>query len=163
VILRSGTTKREVMGFALFERTWARGLHWAFVALPPGRLPATATEVDAVQAAIGFERVATPAEALRAYDSLVARWPGNALAGLGQGNVRFASGDLAGAAQAFERVALRHDNAAAWHNLAATRLRLGQRDAARQAADRAVARARSDEPAWLAAAEALSLQLQTPP
>jgi len=163
VVLRSGTTEREVMGFALFERTWARGAHWAFVALPPGRLPATATEVDAVQAAIGFERVAPPTEALRAYDSLVARWPGNALAGLGQGNARFASGDLAGAAQAFERVAFQHDNAAAWHNLGVTRLRLGRRDAARQAAERALARARSEEPAWREAAEALVRQLQSTP
>jgi tetratricopeptide (TPR) repeat protein len=160
VFLRSGTTEREVVGFALFERTWARGAHWAFVASPPGRLPATATEVNAVQAAIAFERVARPADALRAYDSLVARWPGNALAGLGQGNARFASGDLAGAAQAFERVALLHDSAAAWHNLGVTRLRLGQRDAARQAAERALARARTAEPVWREAAEALSRQLQ---
>jgi tetratricopeptide (TPR) repeat protein len=163
LILRSGTTEREVMGFALFERTWARGAYWAFVALPPGRLPSTATEVDAVQAAIGFERVAAPAQALRAYDSLVARWPDNALAGLGQGNARHASGDLAGAAAAFERVALQHDSAAAWHNLAATRLQLGQREAARQAAARALRRARDADPAWREAAEALARRLQMPP
>ena len=159
LVLRSGTTERLTMGFAVFERTWARGAHWAFVALAPGRLPATATEVDAVQAAIGFERAATPAQSLRAYDSLVARWPDNALAGLGQGNARFATGDLRAAAQAFERVALRHDSAAAWHNLALTRQRLGQLDAARIAAGRAVARARTDEPAWLAASESVQRQL----
>ncbi len=159
LVLRSGTTEREVMGFALFERTWARGLHWAFVALPPGRLPVSAGEVDAVQAVIGFERVAAPVQALRAYDSVVARWPGNALAGLGQGNTRFASGDVAGAALAFERVASQHDSAAAWHNLAMTRQQLGQREAARSAAERAVARARVNEPAWLAASETLQRQL----
>ncbi len=159
LVLRSGTIERLTMGFAVFERTWARGSHWAFVALPPGRLPVSAGEVDAVQAAIGFERAAPPAQALRAYDSVLARWPDNALAGLGQGNTRFASGDLRGAAQAFERVALRHDSAAAWHNLAMTRQRLGQRDAARMAAGRAVARARAEEPAWLAASEALQRQL----
>ena len=159
LVLRSGTTERLTMGFAVFERTWARGAHWAFVALAPGRLPVTATEVDAVQAAIGFERAATPAQSLRAYDSLVARWPDNALAGLGQGNARFATGDLRAAAQAFERVALRHDSAAAWHNLALTRQRLGQLDAARIAAGRAVARARTDEPAWLAASESVQRQL----
>lgn len=159
MVLRSGTTERLTMGFAVFERTWARGSYWAFVALPPGRLPVSATEVDAVQAAIGFERAATPAQALRAYDSLVARWPDNALAGLGQGNTRFATGDLRGAAQAFERVALRHDSAAAWHNLALTQQRLGLLDAARTAANRAVARARADEPGWLAASESLQRQL----
>ena len=159
VVMRSGIIERELMGFVLFERTWARGGHWAFTALPPGRLPVTAGEADAVQAAIGFERVAAPAQALRAYDSVVARWPANPIAGLGQGNTRFASGDLAGAAQAFERVALHHDSAAAWHNLAMTQQRLGQRDAARVAARRAVTRSRADEPAWLAASESLLRQL----
>jgi len=162
VLLRSGTTQREVMGFALFERTWARGAHWAFVALPPGRLPVSVSEVDAVRAAIGFERVAPAAQALLAYDSLVTRWPDNLLAGLGQGNTRSAAGDLAGAATAFERVALLHDSAAAWHNLAATKLRLGQREGAQVAADRARARARDAEPAWRDAAEALWRELQLP-
>jgi len=162
LVMRSGTTQRELMGFVLFERTWARGGHWAFTALPPGRLPVTASEADAVQAAIGFERAAAPVQAQRAYDGVAARWPGNALAGLGQGNTRFAAGDVAGAAQAFERVAQRHDSAAAWHNLALTRWQLGQHEAARAAAARAVARARSDEPIWRDAAEALGRQLQLP-
>ena len=155
LVLRSGTTERERMGFVLFERTWARGSYWSFVALPPGRLPVTAGEVDAVQAAIGFERVAPAAQAQRVYDSLVERWPDNLLAGLGLGNTRFAGGDAAGAAQAFERVALRHDSAAAWHNLAVVRQRLGQRAAALAAADRALARAQAVEPQWLDAARAL--------
>ena len=160
VVMRSGTTEREPMSFVLFERTWARSGHWAFTALPPGQLPATAREGDALQAAIGFERVAPPAQALRAYDSVVARWPANELAGLGQGNTRFASGDLDGAAVAFERVAQQHDSAAAWHNLATTRARLGQRKLAQAAAARALARAQTAEPAWLEAAERLSRQLQ---
>jgi tetratricopeptide (TPR) repeat protein len=159
VLLRSGTTQREVMGFTLFERTWARGAYWAFVALPPGQLPVSAGEVDAVQAAIGFERVAPPVQALLAYDSLVARWPANLLAGLGQGNARFAVGDTAGAAAAFERVARLHDSAAAWHNLAAMRLRLGQHHDARAAAEHARARARDAEPAWRDAVESLWRQL----
>ena len=153
LVLRSGTTEREVMPFTLFERTWARGGHWAFVALPPGRLPATAREADAVQAAIGFERVATPAQALRAYDSLLERWPDNLLAGLGQGNARFADGDVAGAALAFERGALRHDSAAAWINLAQVRRQLGQHDGALEAARRAVLRASAAEPQWLDTAQ----------
>ena len=158
LVLRSGTTEREVMGFALFERTWARSARWAFVALVPGRLPATASETDSVQAAIAFERVAPPAQAMRAYDSLVERWPRNALAGLGRGNTRFAAGDIQGAAQAFEREAALHDSAAAWHNLAVARLRLGQRAAAQDAAERAVVRAQAVEPQWLEASTALRAQ-----
>ena len=146
------------MRFNLFERTWARGGYWAVVALPPGLLPASAAEVDAVQAAIGFERVAAPAQALRAYDSVVERWPGNLLAGLGQGNTRFAAGDMAGAAQAFERVAVQHDSAAAWHNLAAVRLHQGDRAGAQVAAEHALARAQATEPQWLPAATAMLAQ-----
>ncbi len=155
VLLRSGTTEREAMGFALFERTWARAARWAFVAMAPGGLPATASESDSVQAAIAFERVAPPQQALRAYDSLVERWPRNALAGLGQGNARFAAGDAAGAARAFEREAALHDSAAAWHNLAVVRLRLGQREGAQAAAERALVRAQVAEPQWAQAAAAL--------
>jgi tetratricopeptide (TPR) repeat protein len=159
LVLRSGTTERERMGFALFERTWARAAHWAFVALPPGQLPATARQAEAEQAAIGFERAAPPLQALLAYDSVALRWPDSLLAGLGQGNTRFAAGDLDGAAQAFERVAGQHDSAAAWHNLGAVRLRLGQRAAAQAAALRAVAAARTAEPQWLQASQALLDQL----
>jgi hypothetical protein len=68
LVLRSGTTRRERMSLATFEHTWARGGHWAFVALPPGRLPATAALDTATQAAIAFERVATPARAAQAYE-----------------------------------------------------------------------------------------------
>ncbi|HET9822967.1 MAG TPA: PA2778 family cysteine peptidase [Burkholderiaceae bacterium] len=154
-VLRSGTTERELEPFALFDRTWARSGRWAFAALPPGRLPSTAREVDATQAAVAFERSASPAAALRAYDSVLARWPDNAAAGMGQGNVRAALGEWAGAAASFERVATRHDMAAAWHNLALARWQLGQRDAARRAAAKALERAQGSEPQWLDASRRL--------
>lgn len=160
VVLRSGTTRRELMDFTLFERTWARGGHWAFAAVRPGRLPVTATEADAVQAALGFERAVTSA-ARRAevYDSLLARWPRNLAALVGQGNARAAQDDWRGAAASFERAAQWHDSAAAWHNLALARQQLGELDVARRAAQRALARADSAEPAWRAASQALVDQL----
>jgi len=156
VVLRSGTTRRELMDFTLFERTWARGGHWAFAALRPGRLPVTATEADAVQAALGFERAVTSA-ARRAevYDSLLARWPRNLAALIGQGNARAAQDDWRGAAASFERAADWHDSAAAWHNLALARQQLGELDAARIAAQRALERALASEPAWRDSARVL--------
>jgi tetratricopeptide (TPR) repeat protein len=158
-VLRSGIVEREILGFELFERTWARGGHWAFVALAPGRLPATALEADALDAALGFERaMASPAARAAVYDSLVARWPGNLPALIGQGNARAALADWAAAAASFERAATGHDSAAAWHNLALARWQLGQRDAARAAAQRALARAQAAEPAWLEAARTVVVQ-----
>jgi hypothetical protein len=55
---------------------------------------------------------------------------------------------------AFEQVALQHDSAVAWNNLARLRLAQGQMPEAREAARRALARAAQAEPAWLPAAQA---------
>lgn len=159
-LLRSGTTRREAMPLETFELTWARGEHWAFVALPPGRLPLSATEADATDALVGFERVAAPADAARGYEAALARWPASLTLAMGLGNSLFAAGRASESAAAFERAAQRHDSAAAWSNLARARLALGQRDAARDAALRAVARAQSAEPRWLDAARETLAEVQ---
>ncbi len=158
LLLRSGATERAVFDFSAFERTWARSGHWAFVAVPPGRLPVTADENELAAASVAYERVATPAAAQRAYAAALARWPDNLTLAMGLGNARHAGGDLAGAAEAFETAARRHDSTPAWINLAEARLTLSQREAAVQAASRALARS-ADEPAWRAAAEALATRL----
>lgn len=155
LILRSGTTEREVMAMPLFERTWARSGHWAFAALRPHQLPATASEDAAVQAAVAYERVAPPAQALTAYQTVAARWPHNLVAALGVGNTHAALGDALRAAAAFEAAALRHNSAAAWHNLGVMRLRLNDRAGAQTAAQRALVRAQASEPAWLQRAQSL--------
>jgi hypothetical protein len=151
LLLRSGSTRREVMGLSTFEHTWARGGHWAFVALAPGQLPATASETELAAATVAFERVAPPAAAQQAYDAALGRWPHNLTLAIGAGNTRAAAGDLAGAAQQFEAAARRHDSAAAWINLAEVRLQLSQQPAAQAAARRAVAASQTD-PAWRDAA-----------
>jgi hypothetical protein len=76
------------MSLGTFEHTWKRGDYWAFAALAPGQLPATADERDAVQATIAFERVAAPAQAVRAYEAAVARWPQSLVVGIGLGNAQ---------------------------------------------------------------------------
>lgn len=154
IILRSGTTQRATLPQRTFEYTWARSGRWAIAVLPPDRLPATATEADALDAALGFERAAPPARAALAWRTLLGRWPGNLLAGIGLGNTLNAAGDAAGARAAFEAAAERHDSAVAWNNLARLRLDAGDRAGARAAAERAVQRADAAEPAWRDAARA---------
>jgi tetratricopeptide (TPR) repeat protein len=149
VLLRSGVTERERLSLRTFEHTWARGGHWAITVLPPGRLPATAAQAQALDAAIGFERAAPPLQAAQAYRGLLARWPEDLVASIGLGNSLNAAGDTAAAAVAFESAAQRHDSAAAWNNLARMRLALGDRPAARRAAERALRRAETAEPQWL--------------
>jgi len=161
MLLRSGTTERAVFPMSTFEHTWARAGSWAFVALPPGQWPATAEESAAVDAAVGFERAALPAQAVLAYRSALQRWPANLSLQIGLGNTLYASGDKAAAAQAFEAATRYHpDSAPAWLNLASTRAELGQRGTALRSAQRAVEVAGAD---WAERARALLQELQRTP
>ena len=139
LVLRSGTTERLAMTLSNFERTWARSGHWAMVALPADRLPATAREEDYVAAVVALERVSHEA-ARRAYATALARWPRNFVARMGFGNAAYAARDFSAAEKAYRQAALDHPEAAdAWNNLAQALIRLGRSDEARQAAQRAVA------------------------
>lgn len=139
LILRSGLEHRHLVGYTPFEHTWARSGHWAFATVRPGDLPATASEEAAVQATLGFERVAPARDALRAWERVLAQWPASLVAGVGVGNTRHAAGDLPGAAAAFEAAARQHRDAAAWINLGEVALQLGQRERAAAAAREALA------------------------
>ena len=161
VVLRSGTTERLVIGMRTFEHTWVRAGSWAFVALPPGRWPVTADEKAVVEAAVGFERAGTPAQAALAYRSALERFPDSLSLRMGLGNALHAAGDRATAAQAFEEAARRHPGSApAWINLASTLAGLGRLEAARAAAQRAVAAADGH---WAERARALRDQLAARP
>jgi tetratricopeptide (TPR) repeat protein len=149
--LRSGSEHRLAMHWRTFEHTWARGGHWAFVALAPGMLAASADEAASTQAALAFERVAQPASAVRVYDAVLARWPASLLAAIGAGNARAAAGDLDGALRAFEAAAARHDSAVAWNNLATLRWQRGNLAGAREALVQAERRVAEAEPAFAAA------------
>jgi hypothetical protein len=153
VQLRSGTTRRDTLLLRTFEHTWERSGFWAFVALPPGEWPATAQARAVVEAAVGFERVAAPAQALRAYESALQRWPDELALAIGLGNTAHASGDTPRAVEVFRRAAQRHDSGAAWVNLATVLLELGQRDEAIAAAQRAV-----NDATWGEAARAVLAQ-----
>jgi hypothetical protein len=156
LLLRSGTTRRERMGLSVFEHTWARGDRWAFVALPPGRWPATATLAAGVEAAIGFERNAPPARALQAYASATQRWPDDLALAMGVGNTAYASGNRVLAAEAFAAAARRHRSVPAWINLGRTLLAAGLVDSAWRAALEAEYLA---DPAWRQETTALLREL----
>ena len=139
MLLRSGPMKRQVLALRTFEHTWKRGGHWAFVALPPGALAATASEAEATSALVAFERSATPNASATAYRAGLQRWPRSYILQMGLGNASHAAGDLAGAEAAFGRAADMHDQAAAHNNRARVLLELGRPTAARQAAQRGLA------------------------
>ncbi len=134
LLLRSGPIERQALAIRTFEHTWKRGNHWAFVVLPPGRLPVTAEEREATHALVAFERSAEPAQAELAYATALKRWPDSLTLAMGLGNTQYAMGDLAAALETFDQAARRHRSPAAYHNLAIVLLEQGQCDAARAAA-----------------------------
>lgn len=137
--LRSGTVQRLVMPLHEFDRTWAKGGRWAFVALPPERLPATASEPDYVAAAADFERVA-PALGPRAYETALRAWPANLFARLALGNAAYRERQLDTARAHYRQATADHPQSGdAWNNLAQVLFEQGQAEQAAQAARRAVA------------------------
>ncbi|MDD5330113.1 MAG: PA2778 family cysteine peptidase [Sulfuricella sp.] len=121
IFLRSGREQRQVLPFATFEHTWERAGYWAMLALPPGRVPRSATEAAYVSAAIALEKAGQPKSAEAAYAATLDRWPRNLAARIGMGNTAYIRGDLSRAERAFRQAALDHpDSAIAFNNLAQT-------------------------------------------
>lgn len=138
VLLRSGGERRLLMTMADFDRTWAGAERWAFVALPPDRLPATARAAEFVSAAVALER-SSPNAARRAYQTALAAWPENLLARLASGNAAYHLGQVDTARAEYRRATEDHPEAAdAWNNLAQVLYETGHREEAQQAAKRAV-------------------------
>ncbi len=139
ITLRSGTLRRLDMGLADFERSWSRGGRWAFVTLPPGKLPATASQANYLAALVDFERV-SPALAPQGYARALQAWPRSLLARLALGNAAYRQGDLETAATHYRQVVQDDPEAAdAWNNLALALHQQGHHDQALRAAHRALA------------------------
>lgn len=137
--LRSGTLERLDMGLAAFDRSWVRVGRWAFVALPPGQLPATAQAARYLAAVADFERV-SPATAAPAYEAALAAWPGHLVARLALGNAAYRQRDLDTAARHYRQATEDHPQAAdAWNNLAQVLWEQGRPRDAQAAARQAVA------------------------
>ncbi|HJV79267.1 PA2778 family cysteine peptidase [Noviherbaspirillum sp.] len=140
IVLRSGTTEREIMPLSTFEHTWARSGYWGMVVLPPGRLPATADEQAVVAATVAFEKNGDAVLARKAYSAALKRWPHNLALQMGYGNTAYAIGDRQAAAAAFRAAAQEHpDSAPAFNNLASVLAELHEYKEARAAAERAAA------------------------
>ncbi len=118
-VLRSGTEERLEMRWQRFAGAWHRGDRWAMTTLQPGVIPLHADAARYVEAAAGLEAAGQRRAAAISYDAAIARWPEQAQAWLGRGNVAYADGDLAAAADAWLRaILLAPADAAARNNLA---------------------------------------------
>ncbi|MFP4137566.1 MAG: PA2778 family cysteine peptidase [Halomonas sp.] len=137
MVLHSGMEPRRVESFRSFDATWARSERWAFVALPPGELPATVDAKDAIQAIGDFEAARGSEVALPAWEVLSERFPDHAMAHFALGNARHAREDNQGAIDSFEQaVKADPELAVAWLNLGLALEAEGRRDEARDALSR---------------------------
>lgn len=119
IILRSGTTRRWVTRFNVFERTWSRADRWALVVLPPGVVPATADTAGYLHAVHDLENTGSIEAAARAYRAATGRWPEQPTAWLALGNNRYASQDYSQAQTAFRTATrLAPGDGRGWNNLA---------------------------------------------
>ena len=138
LVLHSGLEERQRLGLDVFEHTWARSNYWAMLVTPPGEPPAHVDDKHVLAGAVALERVSAAA-ARRTYEALAERSPLDYDAWFGVGNTAAAEADYSAARVAFAyATVLRPGSADAWNNLALMLLRDGQRDAAVDAARRAV-------------------------
>jgi tetratricopeptide (TPR) repeat protein len=139
VILRSGTTKRKVMSYYLFEKTWARSNYWGLIVLEPDQIPAQADEMKYLTAVLGLEKSRQFQAAVTGYQTALTRWPASLNARMGLGNSYYALGDLKEAESAFREATQLHPQAApAYNNLAYVLLEQGRKQDALAAAQKAV-------------------------
>jgi tetratricopeptide (TPR) repeat protein len=139
LVLRSGITERKVLPFVAHEIVWMRSGHWAMVAVPPDRIPATAEEKSWLSAIAALERAGDKRAARTAYGRFVERWPQSVNARIGLANTLHALGELADA-EAVLREAARKDpeSVVVLNNLAQTLSDLGRHDEALSVIERAV-------------------------
>jgi len=140
VMLHSGLDARQRLSMPVFQNTWARAGDWGLLVLPPGELPATATEGRFVEAVLGLEKAKQPAAAVQGYRAALNHWPQNLPAVMGLGNSYYALGDLKNSEAAFRQATEAHPHeGAAFNNLAHVLLAQGRRQDALDAARQAVA------------------------
>jgi len=141
LILRSGTTERDLMPFTAHEVVWKRSNYWAMVALPPDRIAATAEESRWLSAVAAMERTGDAANARLAYGTFLKRWPENLSAAIGLANSNYALGALTEAERVLREAMKRApDSVIVLNNLAQTLSDQGKNEEALPLIERAVER-----------------------
>ncbi len=138
ILLHSGADRRLAMKLSDFDRSWARSGRWAFVALPPTQLPASADESGFVEATTELEPV-SPDSARIAYRTALSKWPDDLIARIGLGNAAYGRRDYAEAEAEYRRAVADHpDSGDAWNNLAQVLYDRGHASEALSAVNRAL-------------------------
>ena len=119
IILRSGTSRRWITPFDVFERTWQRADFWALVIVPVGEIPRTAEPLTYLKTAYAFEETGRPKLALKAYQSASKQWPDVVITWMTLGNMAFENRDWPEAISAFNTAtSIEPESITGWNNLA---------------------------------------------
>jgi tetratricopeptide (TPR) repeat protein len=154
LILRSGTTERQVLAFTVHEMVWKRSGYWAMVAMPPERIPATASEQRWLGAIAALERAGGAPNARLAYTHFLERWPDNVTAAVGLANAHHTLGALPEAERVLRAALAREpDSVIALNNLAQTLSDQGRNEEALRFAEQALERAGASGPFTKAVAD----------
>jgi hypothetical protein len=146
VVLRSGTEERRVESARRFLRSWQRGEQWAFIAVAPGDLPATAAAGPFVRALAAAEPLLATGDVARGYAAALDRWPTDELALLAAAGAHHTRGDLVAATARYrELLAIAPTHVVARNNLANVLATRGCYRAALGEARAALAAAATDE------------------
>lgn len=154
LILRSGTTERQVLAFTVHEMVWKRSGYWAMVAMPPDRIPVSASEQRWLGAIAALERAGGAQSARVAYARFLERWPENLNAAVGLANAHHALGALPEAERVLRAALAREpDSVIVLNNLAQTLSDQGRNAEALPFIERAIERAGSGGPFAAAVSE----------
>lgn len=136
VILRSGTTEREVVSLRRFERTWQMGDYWGLVVTEPGQIPISADPLRYFEAVAPLEEQQRFAAAGQAYEAATERWPDEATPWIGLGNIAYLQKRYADAeTYYYHATELAPEYAPVFYNLAWALLRQGKHESALHAAE----------------------------
>ncbi len=164
VILRSGAQRRREERSARFLRSWQRGRYWAFIALHPGAMPATATPDLYVRALVGAQRLLPAPDANAAFAAALDRWPNDELVLFAAAGHRYAAHDLSIAAALYRRILGQTPaNAAARNNLANVLAEQNCRTAALREAHEALSLVAHDDPLFPAINDTVATLEAAPP
>lgn len=119
IILRSGTTKRWVTPFDVFERTWQRADYWALAIVRVGEIPRTAKPLRYLKTAYALEETGNSELAYKAYQSASKQWPDIAATWITLGNMAYKNKDWPVAIKAFNTaLTIEPESITSWNNLA---------------------------------------------
>ncbi len=146
VWLNDGGKKVNKRDMRLFERSFHLGGRRSLVILPPGKLAATRSEYEHLEAAAMLEAIGKNEEAAKSYLGILEKWPKSFLGSIGASNTLYAIGEKKKAAEVLRVAAKSHpESAMIWHNLAILENENGRKRNAHKSAKKALTFAQEEQ------------------